>query len=101
MCAGRAAVQPLAGEADAEVVAPQTYRGALPGHPVVVLDFKSLTTEFDVETARGFHVERQHLVVDVSAESRRHRNFAAQGAIQAQPDIVGALHLDHEMDDAA
>src|SRR4051794_40134116 len=88
-------------EADAEVVAPQADRGALPGDPAGVLDFEPFATEFDVEAARGLHVERQHLVVDVPAEGRRHRYLAAQRAVQAQPDVVGALHLDHEMDDAA
>ena len=41
----------LAPEADREVVAPQAHRRAFPGDPVAVIDFPSLTTEFDIEPA--------------------------------------------------
>src|SRR3977135_3112548 len=101
MCGGRAVRPTLLLEADAEVVAPETYRGALPGHPAPVLDLQSLTAEFDVEAARCLHVERQHLVVDVAAQGRRHRHLATQRTVEAQPDVVAAAHLHHEMDDAA
>src|SRR3977135_1677823 len=101
MCGGRAVRPTLLLEADAEVVAPETYRGALPGHPAPVLDLQSLTAEFDVEAAGSLHVERQHLVVDVAAQGRRHRHLAAQRTIKAQPDVVAVTHLHHQMDDAA
>ena len=68
---------------------------------LVVLDFESLATEFDVEAAGSLHVEGQHLVVDVPTQRRRHRHLAAQRAVQAQADVVAVLDLDHEMDDAA
>ena len=68
---------------------------------LVVVDFESLATEFDVEPAGRLHVEGQHLVVDVPAERRRHRHLAAQRTVQAQPDVVGFADLDHQMHDAA
>src|ERR1700722_6308026 len=88
-------------ETEAEVVAPQADCGALAGDPVVVGDLESFTSEFDVEAARGLHIERQHLVVDVTAQGRRHRHLAAQRTVKAQPDVVAVTHLQHEMDDAA
>src|SRR3954447_9226036 len=88
-------------EADAEVVPPQADGRALARDPVVIVDRQSLAAEFDVETAWRLHVERQHLVVDMPAQRRRHRHLAPQRAVQAQPNVVGVLHLDHQMHDAA
>src|SRR6478609_5515185 len=99
MYAGRAVPWSLL-EADAEVVTPQADRSTLAGHPTGVFDFESFTTEFDVEAARGLHVEGQHLVVDVPAQRGRHGYLAAQRAVQAQADIVGLPHFDHQMHDA-
>src|SRR6185312_1588682 len=88
-------------EAAAEVVAPQADRGALPGNPSAVFDLPSHAAEFDVEPAGRLHVEGQHQVVDVAAQRRRHRHFAAQCPIQAQAHVVGLFDLDHQVHDAA
>src|SRR4051794_3812396 len=87
-------------EADAEVVAPQTDRRAFAGDPVLIVDCQSLTTEFDVKATWCLHVERQHLVVDMPSERRRHRHLAPQRPVQTQADVVGVLHLDHQMHNA-
>src|SRR5271165_7384392 len=86
---------------DREVVPPQAHRRALPGDPVVVVDLAPLATEFDVEPAGGLHVERQHQVVDVATQRRRHRHLAAQCAVQAEPDVVAVPYLDHQVHDSA
>lgn len=52
---------------------PQAHCDAFPGHPHIVLDLPSFATELDVEPSRCLHVEREHQVVDVTAERRRHR----------------------------
>src|SRR6185369_2053569 len=101
MCGGPTVPCTLALEDHAEVVAPQTDRRAFAGDPVVVIDFASFTTEFDVEAAWRLHVEGQHQVIDMAAEGRRHRHFATQRPVKAQPDVVGLLDLDHEMHDTA
>src|ERR1700739_1793193 len=65
----------LGPEADREVVAPQAHGGAFPGDPVAVIDFSTLTTEFDVESTGRLHVERKHQVVDMAAQRGRHRHL--------------------------
>lgn len=50
---------------------------------------------------RALDVEGQHLVVDVAAQRRRHRHLAAQRPVQAEPDVVAALHFHHDVHDPA
>ena len=83
-----------------KAVAPQADRGALPADPAGVVDQPAVGAVFDVEAARGAHVERHHQVVGVPSQRARYRCAAAGAPVQRPPHVVQRRGLDHQVHDA-
>src|SRR5690606_15497456 len=79
-------------------VAPEIPFHKLARYPVVA-DVNSVETNLHFKAKWTGHVNRQHIVVDMTAESRRYLDACVVNAFIAAQHVVDRLHFQHHVVD--